>query len=116
MYNDDKYPKRDCCPLVCGNGDASCNTTEIKETLDVCVPVTVEPSVTVGDVVVSVIGQPCVRPVNCRHFNQIGQCKFVVTQKLCVQFPITFNATAGAYNGLSTDCFNEKGYPEPYYS
>ncbi len=102
MYREDRYDE-DFCP-DCGNENAACDTAEIKEFLEVCVPVTVDPDVEVGDVIVSTIDEPCVRPIPCGHWNRNGLCKFIVTQKLCVQFPITFKARAIPDNGLSTDC------------
>jgi hypothetical protein len=108
IRDDDYY-----CPPVCGDEGAACNTVEIKEIIDVCAPVTVEPSVVVGDVTVSVIDRPHVKPIPCEHWNRLGICKFLVTQKLCVKFPITFRASASANDGLSTDCC-DNNFPEPY--
>lgn len=112
MYNNDE--QNHCCPKVCGNEHAACNISELKELIDVCVPVTIEPFVEVGKVTVSVIDEPCVQPIHCGNWNRNGLCKFLVTQKLCVQVPITFNAIAKADNGLSTDCCDNHCH-EPHY-
>lgn len=107
MYNENKFEKgHPYCPPVYGN--ETCNTTEIKEILEVLVPVTVAPEVEVGNAAVTVVGEPCVRPLPCSSLSRNGICKFLVTQKLCVQVPITFNATARANDGLSTDCFKNR--------
>lgn len=107
MYNENKLDKaQPFYPPVYGN--ETCNTSEFKEIIDVMVPVTIEPKAEVGKVTVSVIGEPCVRPIPCVNMSGNGICKFLVTQKLCVQVPITFNATAKATDGLSTDCISNK--------
>ncbi len=107
MYNENILDKvQPFCPPEYGK--ESCNTSEFKEIIDVMVPVTVEPKAEVGKVTVSVIGEPIVRPIPCVNLSRNGICKFLVTQKLCVQVPITFNASAKANDGLSTDCFEHK--------
>ena len=107
MYNENKFEKgHSYCPPVYGN--ETCNTTEIKEMLELLVPITVDPALEVGNVAVTVGGEPCVRPLPCSSLSRNGICKFLVTQKLCVQVPITFNATARANDGLSTDCFDHR--------
>ncbi len=112
MYNNDE--NKFCCPPVCGNEDSTCNTSELKELIDVCAPVSIEPFVEVGKVTVSVIDDPCVIPVPCGKWNRNGLCRFLVTQKLCVQVPITFKAAAKADNGLSVNCCDN--HPRPHYS
>ena len=94
-----------CCPDVCGF--ESCNETFLEEKIDVCVPVTVEPSVVVGCPIVSVVGSPCVEEIKCPPSSQKGICKFTITQTICVKVPITINAMAKSNNGLSTDCCDE---------
>jgi len=101
-----------CCPPVCG--DEIFNATIIEEELEVCVPIKVEPYVEVGEPTVSLIGSPCVEQINCCGWNQKGNCKYVVSQKLCVKVPLVFNAKAEANCGLSTNCFNHY-YPEQEY-
>ncbi|HHZ03341.1 MAG TPA: hypothetical protein GX396_10490 [Tissierellia bacterium] len=106
MYSENKFDKDySCCPPVCHETG---NTTEIEEMIDVAVPVTVAPEVEVGYVTVNVIGEPCVRPIPCVNLPRNGICKFLVTQKLCVQVPITFKASADTSNKLVTDCFVNK--------
>ncbi len=106
MYNDYKYEKG--CPSCPPEYGEECDTIEINEIIEAKAPITVAPEVEVGNVIVSVIGEPCVRPIPCVNLSRNGLCKFLVTQKLCVQVPITFNATASANNGLSTDCFEKR--------
>lgn len=107
MYDENKFGMGySFCPPAYGK--EACNTTEIKEMLDVLVPITVEPKVEVGNAIVNVIGEPCVRPLPCSCHNRGELCKFLVIQKLCVQVPITFNASAKACDGLSTDCCDRK--------
>ena len=65
MYTEVLKDGNHYCPPLCGDEGAACNTVEVKEFIDVCAPVTVEPSVVVGDVTVSVIDKPCVRPISC---------------------------------------------------
>lgn len=82
MYNENKFEKgHPYCPPVYGN--ETCNTTEIKEILEVLVPVTVAPEVEVGNAAVTVVGEPCVRPLPCSSLSRNGICKFLATQN-CV--------------------------------
>jgi len=82
-------------------GEDECSVNAFQE-LDICVPVTIEPFVTLGDPVVECIDDPCITPVACHSWNRNGTCKFTVSQKLCVMVPIEFKATASS--GTTSVC------------
>lgn len=73
------------------NYDSGCKTTECKE-IDVTVPITIEPYACIGDACVEIIDDPCIIPVpKCMRKHN---CQYAIKQKLCVVFPIEFNAVA----------------------
>lgn len=87
---------------ICGpaleNG-ASCPAVAYQE-VDVCVPVTVTPYATVGDVRVRCCGAPMVSAgaASCAG-TEGGTCSFTVSQRVCVAVSVAFGARAqtGAY-------------------
>lgn len=73
--------------------DSGCKTTEYKE-IDVTVPITIEPYACLGDACVEIIDAPCIIPIpRCMRKHN---CQYAVKQKLCVIFPIEFNAVASS--------------------
>ena len=73
----------------------------------VCVPVTIEPVVKVGDARVRRIGKVEVSSdCDCKGCNDTT-CKFVISQKLRVEVPVDFDAKAcpgEAYVNCDCDC------------
>lgn len=85
---------------------SGCKTTEYKE-IDVTVPITIAPYACIGDTCVEIIDEPSIIPVpRCmRKYN----CQYAIKQKLCVIFPIEFNAVASSgdpicSSGDNCDC------------
>lgn len=71
--------------------DNSCDVTAFQE-IDVCVPITVEPYVDLGQPIIDCIEEPCLLPIPCGSWNKKGKCKFFISQKLSIMIPIEFKA------------------------
>lgn len=69
----------------------SCDVTAFQE-IDVCVPITVEPYVDLGEPIIDCIEEPCLVPIPCGSWNKKGKCKFYISQKLSIMIPIEFKA------------------------
>ena len=82
----------DCCHKC---EDSGCDVTAYQE-IDVCVPITIEPYVDLGNAIVECIDDPYIAPLPCRTWNKNGTCKFTIAQKLCVMVPIEFRAAASS--------------------
>jgi len=92
MMNEKYQNGIDICAAACGD-EASCEVNAFQE-IDVCVPITIDPFVTLGEAVVECIEDPCIVPVHCRTWNKNGTCKFTIAQKICVMVPVEFKASA----------------------
>lgn len=57
----------------------------------VCVPVTVTPFATPGDATATCCGDPVVKKEDRCQGNK-KSCTFTITQRLCIEIPITFGA------------------------
>lgn len=87
-YNNHIDNFNSCCE------EDSCNVNAFQE-IDVCVPITIEPYVDLGEAVVECIDEPCISLSHSSGAcNKSGACKFTIEQKLCVMVPIEFKATA----------------------
>lgn len=72
----------------------SCDVTAFQE-IDVCVPITVEPYVDLGEPIIECIEEPCLVPIPCGAWNKKkGKCRFTICQKLSIMIPIEFKAEA----------------------
>jgi len=91
MFKDKFKNEIDCCNPSCEKDD--CNVNAFQE-IDVCVPITIEPYVNLGEAVIECIDDPYLSPVPCCTWNKNGTCKFTIAQKICVMVPIEFKATA----------------------
>lgn len=87
---------------ICGpalESGASCPAVAYQE-VDVCVPVTITPYASVGEVRVRCCGAPTVSAgaASCPG-TEGGSCAFTVSQRVCVAVPVAFGARAqtGAY-------------------
>lgn len=63
----------------------------------VCVPVKVTPSASAGAVNTFCCGEPTVTPCSCyvlSRGNVNGSCNYTISQNICVEVPIQFNAIA----------------------
>lgn len=74
--------------------ESSCDTTAVHE-IDVCVPITVEPCVDLGEAFIDCIEEPSFIPMSCGGWNyKKGKCKFTICQKLRIMIPIEFDVEA----------------------
>lgn len=72
----------------------SCDVTAFTE-IDVCVPISVEPYVDLGEPIIECIDEPCLLPIPCGSWNKKnGKCRFTICQKLSIMIPIEFKAEA----------------------
>lgn len=98
------------------NENAGCLSTVYKM-LDVAVPITIEPSVILGDACVEMIDEPCIVRLPCRMKN--NNCQYAIKQKLCVIFPIQFDADAKSGDPIcctkNTSCERKDNYEEEHY-
>ncbi|TWH82732.1 hypothetical protein [Sedimentibacter saalensis] len=94
-------------------GDNGCDVTAFQE-MDVCVPVTIEPYVNIGETTVECIDDPYLTPVPCGTWNKNGTCKFTLVQKLCVMVPVEFRAAARS-GPTSVICGNASDEDCPTY-
>lgn len=94
------------------NVNADCLSTVYKM-LDVAVPITIEPSVILGDACVEIIDEPCIVRLPCRMRN--NNCQYAIKQKLCVIFPIQFDAEAKSGDPIcmaDTSCGEKDNFEE----
>lgn len=78
------------CGPVCEAPDEGCTSTFYQEAT-VCVPVRVRPFATAGDATATCCGTPVVSSDGSCSGSRNG-CGFTVTQRLCIEIPITFGA------------------------
>jgi hypothetical protein len=100
MFEDNRI-KNDieiCCPPC----EEDCRVTAFQE-MDVCVPITIEPFVKLGEAQVECIEEPCLIPTPCHTWNKNGTCRFTLSQKICVMVPIEFKANTSSGN-ISVIC------------
>jgi len=83
----------DNCNPPCDENE--CNINAFQE-IDVCVPITVEPYVNLGEAVVECLDDPYIANIPCCTKNKNGTCKFTIAQRLCVMVPIEFKASASS--------------------
>lgn len=77
------------CGPVCGE-EPACDTVFFQKE-NVCVPVTVTPFATPGEITVTCCSRPVVRPGSMCSKGE-KSCTFTVTQQLCIEVPISFGA------------------------
>ena len=81
-------------------------TTAYKE-IDIAVPITIEPNAILGEAFVEIIDEPCIIPVpRCMERRN---CQYALRQRLCVTFPIEFNASISSGDPaccMSDSCSN----------
>lgn len=79
------------CGPIC-NQQESCNSTFF-QTETVCVPVTVRPFAVPGEAKATCCGDPIISngAVTCPG-TQRNECHFTISQKLCIEIPISFGA------------------------
>lgn len=70
-----------------------CDVNTFQE-IDVCVPITVEPYVDLGDPIIECIEEPNLVPIPCGAWDKRGKCRFAISQKLSIMIPIEFKAEA----------------------
>ena len=70
-----------------------CDVNTVQE-IDVCVPITVEPYVDLGDPIIECIEEPSLVPIPCGAWDKRGKCRFAISQKLSIMIPIEFKAEA----------------------
>jgi len=128
MFKDKFQNNIDNCNPSCE--DDKCNVNTFQE-IDVCVPITIEPYVNLGDAIVECTDDPYITPFPCNTWNKNGTCKFTITQRLCVMIPVEFRAavSSGPTSVIcgnisdkdcpSNDCDNSVGneqVPTPLYN
>jgi len=83
-----------------GDINMTCPTT-VNDNVCVQAEVTITPEVTVGDIVTTCLGNPFIG--SCPG-TPARSCSFFVSQRICVQIPLTFDATAvAASRGIVCD-------------
>lgn len=91
MFKGNFHDDIDNCNHCCE--EDNCNVNAYQE-IDVCVPITIEPYVDLGEAVIECIEEPCIQPCVYNPCNKNGTCKFTIEQRLCVMVPIEFKAKA----------------------
>lgn len=85
----------------------NCDVTAFQE-IDVCVPITVEPYVDLGEPIIDCIEEPYLIPIPCSSWDKKKRkCKFTVCQKLSIMIPIEFYVDACS-GPASVDCSGEE--------
>lgn len=79
------------CGPVCIDTE-TCNVTA-SQLVNVCVPITITPSVCIGPTSTTCCGDPIVGTQPCGG-TPGGTCTFTVSQLICVEVPVNFDATA----------------------
>ena len=73
---------------------SECPTTTYQE-VDVCVPVSIAPYATVGEVQVNCCGEPTVTQGTASCAGTVGgTCAFTISQRVCIAVPVVFGASA----------------------
>lgn len=88
----------------CGQGchpTQTCNTKAFQP-VNVCVPITVKPFVSIGHVTTICCGPAIISHRPCRGVPG-GSCTFTVSQSICVEVPLNFGANVTKGN-LFVDC------------
>lgn len=85
------------CGPACGE-ESPCQSTFFQNET-VCVPVTVTPFATPGEAKANCCGSPVVHPGGQCPGNQTS-CSFTITQRLCIEIPITFGAVIETGNAV----------------
>lgn len=95
---------------ICGpacSGSELCETYTY-QTATVCAPVTVTPTAVPGTTRTICCGDPIVTPGVGECPSSVRHCYFTVSQKVCIEIPITFGATATVGNP-SIECETPSG-------
>lgn len=72
----------------------NCDVTAFQE-IDVCVPITVEPYVDLGEPIIDCIEEPYLIQIPCGSWDKKKRkCRFTICQKLCIMIPIEFYVDA----------------------
>lgn len=79
------------CGPVCGGGETGCEKTFF-QVENVCVPVTITPFATPGEATATCCGETIVNQNTTQCPGTRTSCTFTVTQRLCIEIPITFGA------------------------
>lgn len=103
-----------CGLSICGpacEGEGACETSTY-QTATVCAPVTVTPVATPGRTRTTCCGGPIVNPgLTCPTTNR--QCYFTVSQRVCIEVPISFGATASVGDAtISCEDISSEGCTE----
>ena len=72
--------------------DTEESTVQQNATLTACVPVTVSPCATLGEITVAAIGNPVITSVACHRCTE-NEHTFYVRQNIMMQLPLGFTAT-----------------------
>jgi len=88
--------------------DTTCSTIGYQN-MDVCVPVTIKPFATAGEVITNCCGNATITPGTGGCKGKDVSCGFTITQTLCVAVPISFGAETevGATNIVCGDATSE---------
>lgn len=77
--------------------------------IDIAVPITIEPNAILGEAYVEIIDEPCIIPVpRCMERRN---CRYALRQRLCVTFPIEFNASLSSgdpFCCMGDNCSNKE--------
>ena len=94
----------------------NCDVTAFQE-IDVCVPITVEPYVDLGEPIIDCIEEPYLIQIPCGSWDKKKRkCRFTICQKLSIMIPIEFNVDACS-GPVSVNCLGgeEVCCEEPSY-
>lgn len=85
----------------------NCDVTAFQE-IDVCVPITVEPDVDLGEPIIDCIEEPYLIPITCGSWDKKKRkCRFTICQKLSIMIPIEFNVDACS-GPAAVNCLGEE--------
>ena len=96
-HDHEHHPKPPC---DCAYGECK---RDIVQHTDICVPVDIDPSATVGRIITECCGDPI---VECRHEHCDNTCKIKITQRLKITIPITFSVVTCSDDPIITCCKN----------
>ncbi|HBC30088.1 MAG TPA: hypothetical protein DC024_02415 [Clostridiales bacterium] len=83
----------------------NCDVTAFQE-IDVCVPITVEPYVDLGEPIIDCIEEPYLIQIPCGSWDKKKRkCRFTICQKLSIMIPIEFYVDACS-GPVSVNCLD----------
>ena len=91
--------KTSSCPLSDGTDykDTQCETlgcTRIGyQYAEISLPMEIEPRTELGDIMTECCGEPELR---CQTCGDCGKCELIITQKICIKIPVSYNANVCA--------------------